>query len=99
MVMQVRIYKIHPGRMDEWLAGWRESIVPLRRKFGFEVVGAWVDRESDRFVWVLALPASEDWDSRDKAYYESKERRGLRPNPADCIAEDDTFLGEPMSVP
>jgi NIPSNAP len=99
MVMQVRIYKIHPGRMDEWLAAWRGSIVPLRRKFGFEVVGAWVNRESDRFVWVLGLPASDDWDARDRAYYESRERRALRPDPADCVAEQETFLDESVRVP
>lgn len=99
MVTQVRIYRIHAGRMDEWIAGWRESIVPLRRKFGFEVIGAWVNRESDRFVWVLGLPASEDWDSRDRAYYGSEERRALRPDPADCVAEDDTFIVEAVSFP
>lgn len=99
MVVQVRIYKIHAGRMDDWLAGWGKSIVPLRRKFGFEVVGAWVNRASDRFVWVLSLPASENWDSRDEAYYASEERRALRPDPADCVAEAETILGDAIPLP
>ena len=99
MVIQIRIYKIHAGRMGEWLTGWGNSIVPLRRKFGFEVVGAWVNRESNRFVWVLSLPASEDWDSRDRAYYASEERRAFRPDPANCVAEAETILGEAVTLP
>ena len=99
MVVQVRIYRIHVGRMDEWLDGWQKSIVPLRRKFGFEVVGAWVNRESDRFVWILSLPASEDWESRDKAYYASQERAAVRPDPADCVAEAESILGEAVTLP
>lgn len=99
MVMQVRIYKIHAGRMDEFLTGWRSSVVPLRRKFGFGVVGAWVSRTADRFVWILSLPDSEDWSSREKAYYESEERRALSPDPADCVAEAETFLGKALELP
>ena len=99
MVMQIRIYKIHAGRMDEWLAGWRRSIVPLRQKFGFELIGAWVNRKSNRFVWVLSLPASDDWDSRDEAYYASEERRALHSDPADCVAEAETILAEPVARP
>ncbi len=98
MVTQIRIYKIHSGRMEEWLVGWRKSIVPLRRKFGFEVVGARVIRESDRFVWVLGLSTSEDWASSEKAYYESEDRRGLSPDPADCVAEEESLFGEAVRV-
>ena len=58
-----------------------------------------MNRESDRFVWILELPASEDWDSRDKAHYDSEERRAPRPAPADCVAEVETILGDALALP
>lgn len=99
MVTQIRIYKIRPGRMDAWLAGWDASIVPLRERSGFEVVGAWVHRDSNRFIWALSLPASEDWDARGTAYYESEERRALRPDPAECIETQEALIAEGVTPP
>ena len=58
-----------------------------------------MNRASNRFVWVLSLPASEDWNSRDQAYYASEERCALRPDPADCVAEAETILGEVVTLP
>lgn len=50
MELQLRDYRILPGHMDDWLSGWRDGIVPLRKQEGFEIVGAWVDRPHERFV-------------------------------------------------
>ena len=40
MEVQLRDYRIKPGHMPDWLAGWRSGIVPLREQAGFEIVGA-----------------------------------------------------------
>jgi hypothetical protein len=53
MEIQLRDYRIKPGHMDDWIRGWEGGVVPLRRQEGFEVVGAWVDRAHDRFVWLV----------------------------------------------
>jgi len=50
---QLREYRIAPGRFEAFLAAWRTGVLPLRRKFGFEVQ-AWASPEESRFVWVLA---------------------------------------------
>lgn len=38
-----RICTVHIGQLDEWVNAWRTLIVSLRREFGFEVHGSWVD--------------------------------------------------------
>ncbi len=40
MATQLRIYKIQPGKMDDFLKGWEQGVVPLRRQQGFRVDGA-----------------------------------------------------------
>ena len=84
--------------MDEWLSAWRDRIVPLRRNLGFDVVSAWVDRESNRFVWLLRRTTVGDWQSRDRDYYESDERRSMQPDPADCIARAERFFVEEVTT-
>lgn len=43
--------QIQPGKMDEWLAMIRESIVPsLKEQAGFEGFAALIDREHDKSI-------------------------------------------------
>ena len=61
MQLVLRIYTIRPGELDEWLAEWREQVVPLRRAVGFEVLGAWATEEAAdepaTFTWLLGYEA------------------------------------------
>ena len=66
---QLRMYTVKPGEMAEWLAEWTDKIVPLRRQFGFEVVGAWTIEEPDRFVWIIGHSGPQPWEEVDRAYY------------------------------
>jgi hypothetical protein len=89
---ELRDYSIEAGRMDDFVAGWRGGVLPLRERFGFTVEGAWVDVERDRFVWVLGYDGSDGSDGfpeQDAAYYASDERRSLDPDPAQYIRSSD----------
>lgn len=44
MEYELRNYLGKEGEMEDWLKEWKSQIYPLRRKFGFEVVGAWMAR-------------------------------------------------------
>jgi hypothetical protein len=78
----LRDYRIKQGEMRDWLKEWATKIYPLRLKFGFEVVGAWKVGD-DRFVWILAYDGKEgDFERANEKYYNSKERKALRPDPA-----------------
>jgi hypothetical protein len=79
---QLRIYTVRPGRFDAWLAEWRERVVPLRRRFGFRVLGPWVDEETRTFVWLLEYDGEDGFEAADERYYTSDERRSLDPDPA-----------------
>jgi hypothetical protein len=82
---RLRIYTIREGGLGEWLEEWRAQVVPLRRRFGFEIAGAWASEEDGTFVWLLGYRG--DYERANAAYYASEERRALEPDPARNIAE------------
>jgi NIPSNAP protein len=92
MASQLRIYRIKDGRMAEWLAGWTRGVLPLRRKFGFRIDGAWVISGENTFVWILGYDGPDGFESRDAAYYASEDRKALRPDPAPLIEHAETRL-------
>lgn len=83
---QLRIYTINKGKMDEFVQGWRDILVPLRRQFGWRVDAGWVMEGENKFVWILALDTDEDWDAKNNFYFNSPERKNMASDPAQHIA-------------
>jgi hypothetical protein len=82
---QLSDYAIAPGRLEDFVAAWHDGVLPLRRRYGFDV-RAWRVVGADRFVWLLSLPGSSaEFEARDAEYYASPERAALRPDPAQWI--------------
>jgi hypothetical protein len=94
---QIRIYRIEPGALGKFAQEWREKIAPLRRAFGFEILGAWASEEEETFVWIISHAG--DFAEADRAYYLSPERAALDPDPARHILEPRTFLARPVELP
>ncbi len=90
MEAQLRVYTVRPGELADWVAEWRANIAPLRRRFGFGVVGPWIDEDSDTFVWLLEYAGAESFEAADRRYYESAERAALHPDPARHLAAVET---------
>jgi hypothetical protein len=78
---ELRIYTVKPGAMAAWAAEWSRHVAPLRRKFGFEVLGPWTSERDRKFVWILGYGGVEGWDAADAAYYASEARRSISPEP------------------
>jgi hypothetical protein len=78
--------------MEDWLAEWSEHVLPLRRAFGFDVIGPWVKCDEDLFVWILGYDGDEGWASADSAYYDSSERRSLVPDPARHLVKTEQWM-------
>jgi hypothetical protein len=76
-MMQFRTYTIREGRLDDWLRRWREQVVPLRREFGFEIDGAWVDRERGLFFWTITHSGPGTFEEANDRFWASPERRAL----------------------
>ena len=89
MRFQLRMYRVRPGEMDEWIREWSEQVLPLRRRQGFSVLGPWVAREEDLFVWLVG---HRDLEAANAAYYASPERRSLDPDPARHLAETNAWI-------
>jgi hypothetical protein len=92
---QLRMYMVRPGEMPEWISEWHHHVAPLRRKFGFEILGPWVIEEEDRFVWILGYNGEAGWAAADTAYYESEERRTIEPDPARHLARIEQWMMRP----
>ncbi len=91
MSCQLRIYSIRSGLLDEFTEFWCAEIVPLRRRFGFEVRGAWRDPQASTFAWVVA---HADFAAAEAAYYESPDRAALSRDPGEFIEHSDLRMME-----
>lgn len=99
MLFQLRDYEIKPGQMEQWIEEWRSQIVPLRRRFGFHVLGAWTVEGTNRFVWILSYDGSRTWREADADYYASPERKAMSPDPARHFADTQATLMEEVPTP
>jgi hypothetical protein len=93
---QLRIYRIEPGRLDDFAREWAGQVRPLRERLGFRVDGAWTVPEEDTFVWIVSHRGPGSFDEANQAYYDSPERKAFDPDPARLIAEVSTLMLEPV---
>ena len=83
MPTQVRIYTINRGMLDSWIQLFNEKIVPTSAQFGVRVVGAWVNRPQNEFIWVRTYESDE----KLKVYEDSPERAAYTPQTGPHIAK------------
>ncbi|MFE1782043.1 NIPSNAP family protein [Streptomyces sp. NPDC059506] len=86
---QLRTYTVRDGLLDEWVERWRSDIVPLRLDLGFEIGGAWVDRERNQFVWLISYEGPETFAERNAMYWASPERKAMGLDPDDYLVRTD----------
>jgi len=78
--------------MEDWLAEWSAHVLPLRRAFGFDVIGPWVNDDEHLFVWILGYDGEAGWADADAAYYDSAERKALAPDPARHLLKTEQLM-------
>ena len=89
MEYQLRRSRIRPGHVREFLDAWLAGVYPLRERFGFRFVGAWVVEGTDEFVWILGYDGPDGFASADARYYASLERAAVDPDPAQFFVATD----------
>ncbi|MDX1562615.1 MAG: hypothetical protein R3305_06785, partial [Gammaproteobacteria bacterium] len=94
---ELRIYTINRGRLDDFVAAWREGVYPLRLQHGFKIPAAWVSRQNNQFIWVLGYDGPLSWEDAQSAYYGSSARQSLDVDPLDLIAHGDTWPISPAT--
>jgi len=71
MIVEVRTYKIAPGRRAEFLDFFRERSIPALREHGMRVLGPLIDLEDpDAFVWLRIFPDFESRERLKRDFYE-----------------------------
>lgn len=95
MTTQLRTYTINRGKMDDFVQAWLAGVYPLRRKHGFRIDGAWVNKDRSEFIWLLSYDG-DDWKAKDDAYYASPERAAVNPDPRQFIARAEHYFITPV---
>ncbi|HWP43110.1 MAG TPA: NIPSNAP family protein [Blastocatellia bacterium] len=70
MIVEVRSYRIKPGRRQEFIEFFETRAVPALRSYGMKVLGPLIDLENpNKFVWLRSFPSLEERDRMRDAFY------------------------------
>jgi hypothetical protein len=73
MIVEVRSYRIKPGRRAEFVHLFETRAVPALRAHGMKVVGPLLDLENpNKFVWLRGFPSPDERERMKSAFYESE---------------------------
>ena len=73
MIVEVRSYRIKPGRREEFINFFETRAVPALRSYGMTILGPLLDLENpNKFVWLRSFPSLEDRERMRDAFYGSE---------------------------
>jgi hypothetical protein len=73
MIVEVRSYRIKPGRREEFIQFFETRSVPALRSHGMRVVGPLLDLENpNKFVWLRIFPSLDERERMKAAFYEGE---------------------------
>jgi hypothetical protein len=71
MIVEVRSYRIKPGRRAEFIHLFETRAVAALRAQGMNVVGPFLDLENpNKFVWLRSFPSLDERERMRNAFYE-----------------------------
>jgi len=70
MIVEVRSYRIKPGKREEFIKLFETRAVPALRTYGMEVTGPFLDVENpNKFVFLRSFPSLEERERMRDAFY------------------------------
>jgi hypothetical protein len=99
VIAQVRIYTINKGMMDSWVKLFNEQLAPLHARYGITILGAWVNRGQNEFVWIRTFEDEADVEAKSATYYSSPERTAIGDLPGQHIAKIEVRTVESVFQP
>jgi NIPSNAP len=70
MIVEVRSYRIKPGKREEFIEFFLKRSVPALREHGMKVQGPFLDIENpNKFVWLRSFPSLEERERMRDAFY------------------------------
>ena len=71
MIVEVRAYRIKPGRREEFIKFFETRAVPALRSHGMKILGPLIDVENpNKFVFLRGFPSLEDRERMKDEFYE-----------------------------
>lgn len=71
MIVEVRSYRIKPGRRAEFIEFFEKRSIPALRSQGMQVVGPFLDLENpNKFAWLRCFPSLAERERMRDAFYE-----------------------------
>ena len=71
MIVEVRSYRIKPGKRAEFIEFFQTKAVPALRAHGMKIQGPMLDLENpNKFVWLRSFPSLEERERMRTEFYE-----------------------------
>ena len=72
MIVEVRSYRIKPGKRAEFIDLFEKRAVPAQRSHGIQIIGPLLDLENpNKFVFLRSFPSLEAREQMKNDFYES----------------------------
>ena len=78
MLSQIRIYTINKGEMDAFLKHFKEEIMPVHERIGLPIVGTWVNRPQNEFIWVRTYKDKAELEAKNKEFQAAVAAAGVK---------------------
>lgn len=78
MISQIRIYTINKGEMENFLKHFKEDIVTLHQKIGVPIVGSWINRPQNEFIWVRSYNDKAEMEAKNKEFQAAVAAAGVK---------------------
>jgi heme-degrading monooxygenase HmoA len=73
MIIEMRTYKLKPGKRDEFLRIFRSRSIPAHHEIGMKILGPWLSIEdSDTFFFMRGFPDLESREAMKAKFYEGE---------------------------
>ena len=73
MIVEVRSYRIKPGRREEFIKLFETRGIPALREYGMKIIGPFLDVENpNKFVFLRSFPSLEERERMKNAFYGSE---------------------------
>ncbi len=87
---ELRQYKIHPGKMDDWVEMMETEIIPFQISKGMVITGSYRGEEDDSvYIWLRRFESEAERERLYAAVYESDHwKNEISPRVPDHIDRD-----------
>jgi hypothetical protein len=73
MIVEVRTYRVKPGRRAEFVRFFETKVLPALQNHGVKVIGPLLDRENpNKFVWLRSFSSLTEREDKNAAFYASE---------------------------